>query len=192
MLSFKSTRERGKSPFNETLCTLFFNNNGLFHVKFKACSSLANRFLAGSHNQKQYNWHMSVCSDPSFQTQQRTNIHAVPTLGFEKSKLSSSCNCPNRSHQCWFTRCVSQITGISKPACWWGGGSVATTPSQPGCLLPSARTLLLDLPCWCLTRQVAFVYCHTRPGHRAEKMLFAFISCSPIPGWMHKLFMFAV
>lgn len=75
MLPFKSPRERGKSPFNETLCTLFFNNNGLFHVKFKACRSLANRFLVGSHNQKQYNWHMS--SDPSFQTQQREQTYML-------------------------------------------------------------------------------------------------------------------
>lgn len=86
MLSFKSPRERGKSPFNETLCTLFFNNNGLFHVKFKACSSLANRFLVGSHNQKQYNWHMSVCSDPSFQTQPREQTSTLSPAQTLKSQ----------------------------------------------------------------------------------------------------------
>lgn len=65
----------------------------MFHVKFKACSSLADRFLVGSYNQKQYNWNMSICSDPSFQTQQKEQTCIFPILYFEKSKLSSSCNC---------------------------------------------------------------------------------------------------
>lgn len=183
MLSFKSPRERGKSPFNETSCTLFFNNNGLFHVKFKACSSIANRFLVGSHNQKQYNWHMSICSDPSFQTEHREQTSMLSLVQTLKSQnflprvialtdlISAGSHAVFHRSQT-FQSLLADEEEVLQPS----------APSQPGFLLPSSSDFIALSPLLVLNLPgQVFVLPHTAWVQR-KNLVFAFVSCSTVPG----------
>lgn len=107
-------------------------------LNLKHCNSWANKFTVGSYHQ---NWNMNICSDLSFQMQQKEQTDELSLFYTLKSRnfLPHVIALPDLISD--GSHAVFHRSEISKLAFWWVRGSLAII-TKPA-LLPTSVCFLL-------------------------------------------------